>query len=56
MKTKQCGNCAFWGRETQTYAISDCLYKDFPSCFDEDDKVVMAAEEGQDCPVYKEEV
>ena len=51
---KQCGNCEFWNDLSQVNQISDCLYDAYPKCFEEDYKMPMASEEGNDCPVYKE--
>ena len=54
MTTKQCGNCQFWDHKSQENAVSDCLYDSYPKCFERDDKMPMACEEGNDCPVYVE--
>ena len=50
---KQCGTCKWWGRMAQENSISDCLYTSHPKCFEREDKMPMASEEGNDCPVYE---
>jgi len=39
---KQCGNCELWDSLSQENAVSDCLYKEFPKCFEPEDRILMA--------------
>ena len=50
---KQCGTCKWWDRMAQENAVSGCLYTLYPSCFEPEDAMPMASEEGNDCPVYE---